>query len=170
MPMGMPARSLVAGLALSMLHAGAPRPAPTDEQQIRALEDRFAAAYRARDLDAVMRVYAPGSDLFVFDVSPPRQYVGSAAYRKDWQGFFEAYPGPIEFEVRDLSIVTDGTLAYSHSIQPVIATARDGSQLRLTSRVTDCYRKINGQWLITEEHLSVPVDLDSGRGDLSSKP
>ena len=47
-----------------------------DEQEIRALEDRFVAAVKAKDVEAVMKGYAPGAELFVFDVTPPRQYVG----------------------------------------------------------------------------------------------
>jgi hypothetical protein len=49
-------------------------------------------------------------------------------------------------------------------------TAKDGSKFNLTVRVTDCYRKLNGQWLITQEHVSVPVDLNTGKPDLASKP
>ena len=52
----------------------------------------------------------------------------------------------------------------------VITTAKDGSKFSLIVRVTDCYRKINGRWLITQEHVSVPVDLESGKPDLLSKP
>ena len=39
-----------------------------------------------------------------------------------------------------------------------------------TARVTDGYRKINGKWLITLEHVSVPVDLETGKADINSKP
>jgi len=142
-----------------------------DKQEIRALEDRFAAAVRAKDVDSIMKNYAPGAQLFVFDASPPRQYVGSDAYRKDWQGLFTAFPGPVDkFEVQDLSIESDGTLAYSHSIQPIVATAKNGSKFSFTARVTDGYRKINGKWLITLEYVSVPVDLETGKADLASKP
>jgi ketosteroid isomerase-like protein len=142
-----------------------------DEQEIRALEDRFAAAVRAKDVDSIMKNYIPGGELFVFDVIPPRQYVGFDAYKKDWQGFLAAFPGPVDkFEVQDLSIETDGKLAYSHSIQPLVVTSKDGSKFSLTVRVTDGYRKINGKWLITQEHVSVPVDLETGKADLTSKP
>jgi len=159
-------------MLVAPLSAGAQRShQPSDEEQIRALEARFAAGYRARDLTAIMSVYAPGAELFVFDASPPRQYVGFDAYKKDWQGFFEAYPGPIDsFEVQDLAVESSGTVAFSHSVQHVIATAKDGSKLNLTTRVTDGYRKIHGQWLITVEHVSIPVDLDTGKGDFASKP
>jgi len=163
---------IIAGLMVVGLYV-APRAvsANKDEQEIRALEDRFAAAFRAKDVDAIMKGYAPGAELFVFDVTPPRQHVGFDDYKKDWQDFFSAFPGPVDkFEVQDLSIVTDGKLAYSHSIQPAILTAKDGSKFSLTVRVTDCYRKVNGRWLITQEHLSVPVDLESGKPDLASKP
>jgi len=35
-----------------------------DEKQIRSLEERFAAAFRAKDVEAIMRAYTPGSLLF----------------------------------------------------------------------------------------------------------
>ncbi len=142
-----------------------------DEAQIRALEERYAAAFRAKDIDTIMKAYARGAELFVFDVTPPRQHVGFDDYKKDWQDLFAAFPGPVDkFEVQDLSIMTDGKLAYSHSVQPAIFTAKDGSKFSLTARVTDCYRKINGKWLITQEHVSVPVNLDTGNPDIMSRP
>jgi uncharacterized protein (TIGR02246 family) len=141
-----------------------------DEQAIRALEDQFAAAFRAKDTNAIMKVYVPGSDLFVFDVVPPRQYAGSDAYQEDWKKLFDALRGPVQFEIADLSITTDGKLAYSHSIQHVAGTNLDGSPMEMTVRVTDCYRKMNGKWLIAVEHISVPVDISTGKADLTSKP
>jgi hypothetical protein len=61
---------------------------------IRALGERFVAALKTKDLDAIMKVYAPDQTLVVFDVVPPRQYVGAAAYRKDWQTFLDSFEGP----------------------------------------------------------------------------
>ena len=139
-------------------------------EDIKALEDRFIAAVKAKDLDAIMKVYIPDQTLFVFDVEPPRQYVGAAAYRKDWQAFLDSFNGPIIFELTDLDITTDDNLAYSHSIQRVAGTDKQGKKLDLTVRVTDVYKKINGNWLVIHEHVSVPVDLDTGKPDLTSKP
>jgi len=155
--------------ALSMIALGSPAQAD-DRADIRALEERFVAAFKAKDPDAIMKVYAPGQTLLVFDVVPPRQYVGAAAYRKDWQTFFDSFDGPITVELTDLDIVTDRNLAYSHSIQHVAGTDKQGKKLDLTVRVTDVYNKAQGRWLVVHEHVSVPVDLDTGKPDLSSKP
>ncbi len=139
-----------------------------DEAQIRVLEGRFAAAVAARDLDGVMKTYAP--DVFVFDVVPPRQYVGAAAYRADWQGFLAGFVGPIRFEVNDLAVTTDGATGYGHSIQTMSGVDPKGVKMEMVVRVTDVYRKLNGAWVVVQEHVSVPVDLDSGKPDLASKP
>jgi len=141
--------------------------APAD---IRALEDRFVAALKAKDVDAIMKVYAPDQTLVVFDVVPPRQYVGAAAYRKDWQTFLDSFDGPIAVELTDLDAVADRNLAYSHSIQHVAGTDKHCKKLDLTVRVTDVYKKAHGRWQIIHEHVSVPVDLDTGKPDLGSKP
>jgi uncharacterized protein (TIGR02246 family) len=155
--------------ALSITAFGSPAQAD-DRADIRALEERFVAAFKAKDVDAIMKVYAPDQTLVVFDVVPPRQYVGAAAYRKDWQTLFDSLNGPITVELTDLDIVTDRNLAYSHSIQHVAGTDKQGKKLDLTVRVTDVYKKAQGRWLIIHEHVSVPVDLDTGKPDLSSKP
>ncbi len=140
------------------------------QSDIRALENSFIAAFKAKDLDAIMKVYVPDQSLFVFDVVPPRQYVGAAAYRKDWQEFLDGFNGPITVELSDLAVVSDHTLAYGHSIQRVAGTDKKGNKIDLTVRVTDVYKKIKGHWLIIHEHVSVPVDLDTGKPDLASKP
>ena len=155
--------------ALSIVAFGAPARADT-KADITALEDRFVAAFKTKDLDGIMKLYAPGQALVVFDVVPPRQYVGAAAYRKDWQAFLGSFNGPITVELTDLDVGADRNLAYSHSMQRVAGTDKQGKKLDLTVRVTDVYQKIRGRWLIIHEHVSVPVDLDSGKPDLSSKP
>jgi uncharacterized protein (TIGR02246 family) len=141
-----------------------------DEQDIRALEDKFAAAFNAKDVDAIMKLYPPGNELFVFDLATPRQYVGWDAYKKDWQSFFAGMSGAIHFDLQDLSVTSDGKIAYGHSIQHGTWTNPDGTPGEITVRVTDVYRKIDGKWLIVQEHLSVPIDMSTGKPDMMSKP
>jgi uncharacterized protein (TIGR02246 family) len=157
-------------VAVLCLAPAAGRARSADEAKIEALEARFASAFNAKDVDAIMNVYVPDDRLLVFDVVPPRQYRGAKAYRKDWEDFFAHFSGPLKFEISDVGIVASGNVAFSHSIQHVSGTSAKGEPIDLTVRVTDGYRKINGNWLIVLEHVSVPVDLDTGRPDLLSKP
>jgi len=159
--------ALLFGLALNVSPVQA---TPDDEASIKALEKRFVDAVNAKDVDAIMKVYVPDDSLLVFDVIPPRQYVGAKAYAKDWTDFFGFFKGPVKFELTDSSVTADGTIGYSHSIQRVSGTSIKDQPVDLVVRVTDVYRKINGNWLIVHEHVSVPVDLDTGKPDLSSKP
>ena len=150
------------------------KPADTrakDLADIRALEDRFMAAFKAKDVNTIMAVYVPDESLVVFDAIPPRQYNGAQAYRKDWESFLATFPGPIEADMSDLDVsVGGGDIAYGRSIQHGIGTMKNGKKLDFTVRVTDGYKKVNGQWLIAHEHVSVPVDLLTAKADLNSKP
>ena len=144
--------------------------AADDEAAIRALEDRFTAAFNAGDIDTMMKNYVPGKSLVVFDVVPPRQHLGAEAYRKAWTGFFAHFNGTPKIIITDLNITVDGNVGFSHSIQHVTGTDKKGRPVDRTVRVTDGYRKIGGDWLIALEHISVPVDLATGTPDLASKP
>ncbi|HTE28888.1 MAG TPA: nuclear transport factor 2 family protein [Chryseolinea sp.] len=141
-----------------------------DEAAIRALEDKFAAAFNAGDIDGMMKNYIADESLVVFDVVPPRQHLGADAYHDAWVGFFAHFTGTPKIAISDLGITVDGNLGFSHSIQHVTGIDKQGHAVDRTVRVTDGYRKIGGKWLIVLEHVSVPVDLKTGRPDLSSKP
>jgi uncharacterized protein (TIGR02246 family) len=162
----------LSGAALAAEAPAAPAAAaagPSDKAQIQALERGFAAAFNAKDTKKIMSYYTHDG-LFVFDVTPPRQYVGWAAYKKDWEDIFAAFPGPLTFKLSDLSVTVAGDVAYGHSIQDSNFTTKDGSKAELVARVTDVYRKIGGKWLIVQEHVSVPVDLETQKADVLSKP
>ena len=76
--------SMMLGTALLGL-AGAADTKTDDRAAIKALEEKFAAAISAKDIDRIMSFYVPDESLFVFDCIPPRQYVGAKAYRKDFR-------------------------------------------------------------------------------------
>jgi len=164
-------RTAVLASALFAGLSGAAMGAPvSDQAQIRALEDRFAAAFRAKDVDKIMSAYAPGQGLYVFDLVPPRAYASADAYRKDWTALLASFKGPVKVEISDLVIDTDGSVGWSHSAQHVSGLGADGAPVDMTVRVTDVYRKTAGRWRIVLEHVSVPVDLATGKPDMQSKP
>ncbi len=161
---------LAFGLSGAFAPLRAQSTAASDKAQIEALVQKFNDAFNARDLDALMSCYAPGKGLFVFDAVPPREYPSWDAYKRDWEELLSSFPGPVSTKSTELVITVIGTLAYSHGIQPTTLTRKDGSKFEAVARVTDVYRKINGKWLVVQEHVSFPVDLATGQADLLSKP
>ena len=141
----------------------------TEENQIKQLSDEWADALRSKDLDRMMKNYSP--DIRVFDISPPLQYVGAEAYRRKWEQMFKSIEGPIEYEVRDRVISASDGVAFVHCVNRIGmkakgAKADEGTWLR----VTVCFRKIDAQWMVTHEHVSVPFDVKNGKASIDLKP
>ena len=110
-------------------------PKGNDEDEIRTLEQNLVAAVKAKNSEKVMACYAPGEELFVFDVVPPRQYASHDAYKKDWKDVFAQLQGPMNIEISDLHVTANSSdLAFSRSIQHITGTFIDGKPLDLIVR------------------------------------
>ena len=140
----------------------------TDEAQIRALIDDRAQAVRDKKVNEAISSIAP--DILSFDVVNPFQQSGSDASKKRAEDWFSSFEGPISYEIRDLSITAANNVAFSHGLSHVSATRTDGEQLDMWWRTTLCFRKIDGKWMVTHEHNSVPFDVASGKASLDFKP
>lgn len=140
----------------------------TQETLIRRLTEDWAKALRARDLDGMMANYAP--DIQVFGIAPPLKYKGLEAHRKQWEQRFASLQGPIGYESRDLSISAADDMAFSHHLDRIIGTMKNGETMNSWVRVTVCYRKIDDEWKITHEHVSVPFDMETGKAALDLEP
>ena len=139
-----------------------------DIADIKALEERFTTAFRAKDVDAIMQFCVPDDSLVVFDVHPPREINGPQAYRKDWEDLFNQFSGPLEVDARDIDVTAGEDVAYVHYIHHVVGMMKGGKKADVTVRVTDCFKKVEGKWLIAHTHVSVPVDPRTGKANLES--
>src|SRR5262245_30548371 len=140
----------------------------TDEADIRQRIAKLTEAIRAMDLEGVMAIYAP--DVVSFDIVPPLQHVGAAAKRKNWVEAFAVYQRPLGYEIRDLTITVGDDVAFTHSLNRISGTLKNGNRADFWLRATTCLRKIDGEWLIAHDQVSVPLDLASGRALLNLEP
>jgi uncharacterized protein (TIGR02246 family) len=152
------------GAGLSMQRSRA----TNDETQIRQLLNNWARAFAAHDIKGIMSMYAP--DVVAFDFIPPLRYVGKDAYRKDYEEFLAQFDGPIEVEFRDLKVVAGESVGYAYTLEHISGTMKNGQKIDLWGRCTSGFRKINGKWLDTHDHCSVPADFDTGKAALELKP
>lgn len=140
----------------------------SNEAEIRQWLDRWVKAFRAHDVNAIMALYAPG--VAAYDLMPPLQYLGADAYRRNYEVLLAQYRGPIDIELRDLHIIASDGVAFAASLQRISGTLTYGQKSDVWVRVTTGFQKINGKWLGTHDHISVPADLASGKAMLYLKP
>jgi ketosteroid isomerase-like protein len=139
-----------------------------DEADIRRRIDGLGGALRNADLEAVMSIYT--TDVVSFDIEPPLQHVGADAKRKNWEHVFEVFEHP-RYEIRNLTITVGDDVAFGHSLNRLSGTLKDGSTTTgFWVRATTCFRKINGDWLIAHDQVSVPLDLATGEALVNLEP
>ena len=127
--------------------------------EIREVIEGKAALLRKGDATAILSHYAPR---FVeFSLAPPLRQPGDGrdpAALEAWMATFEAPPTR---EVTRLEITTDGDVAFATSLDSLTAVPRGTAEsFTLWFRVTLGLRRIDGRWLVTHEHESVPFEMD----------
>ena len=130
------------------------------QSEVRALLDSWSEAIRIKDIDQLMPLYAP--DIVYFDVVPPLQYTGSAAVRRNFLRWFDAWKSSIGVEIRDLHILASGEIAVAHMLHRTSGTLENGREVGYWVRATVCCQRADHRWVITHEHISLPVDVASG--------
>ena len=131
----------------------------SNETEIRNLITDLSEALHDKDAKRALSHYAPGS--VVFDLAPPLQHAGAGeSSEKGLDDWFATWQGPIGHETRDVSITTDGQIAYCHGFIRISGTKVGGERNEVWARQTTCLKKIDGAWKITHDHTSVPFYMD----------
>jgi ketosteroid isomerase-like protein len=136
--------------------------------EIRAVLDNWAAAIRAKDIDRLMSVYSPS--IVYFDVVPPLQVKGADAVRRNFLRWFDSWTSAIGQEIRDLSISESGDVAAAYMLIRASGTLKNGREVGYWVRASVCCQRSAKEWLITHEHVSLPVDFPSGSAAMDLVP
>jgi len=124
--------------------------------EVRALLDERVAACQVKDIDRLMGLYA--STIVYYDVVPPLQFVGAVEVRRNFLRWFDEYEGPIGLETHELDVATSSDVAFAHMLHLDSGKRRSHvPQGQVWIRSTVCCRRSGGSWLITHEHVSLPL-------------
>jgi uncharacterized protein (TIGR02246 family) len=126
-----------------------------DEVAIRDLIEAWAAAVRRKDIDAILQNHA--TDFVMFDVPPPFEIQGLEDYRRSWDLFFSWSSDPIPYDIHRLSVTAGSDVAFAVATMGCAEPGTDGKPAPLDFRLTIGLRKIDGKWIITHEHHSIPA-------------
>jgi uncharacterized protein (TIGR02246 family) len=126
---------------------------PENEQAIRDLIIRWAAAVHNGDLEVVLADHA--DDIVMFDVPPPEEGVrGIDAYRQTWPAFFEWQRSGASFEIVSLAVTAGEEVAFAWALlrcgMPKDLEETPINLLRLTIGL----RKEASRWIVAHEHHS----------------
>ena len=128
----------------------------SSESEVKALLDRWSEACRVKNIDRLMALYAP--DITYFDIVPPLQFKGIDAVRGNFLRWFESWASPIGMETRDLTIMVSEDVAVTHMLHQASGTMKNGQEVSYWVRATVCCKRLNHTWLITHEHISLPIN------------
>lgn len=138
------------------------------ESEVGALLDRRSEAMRMKDIDRLMSLYSP--DIVYFDLVPPLRYAGTTALRGRFLDWFDRWKSAIGQEIRDLNVLGSGDVAAAHMLIWASGALKDGREVGYWVRTTNGCQRSNDRWLITHEHVSLPVDMTSGRAAMDLAP
>ncbi len=138
-----------------------------DEAEIRQLIDELVESIRIADLEGLKACFA--ADIVSFDVGPPLQHVGAQAKLKNWEEAFAVLQPPLGYEIHHLTITVGEDVAFAHGINR-LSGIFNGKPVGPWVRWTAGLRKIDGNWLIAHDQVSVPVDHVSGTALLNLEP
>jgi ketosteroid isomerase-like protein len=138
------------------------------QSEVRALLDSRSEAVWVKDIDRLLSFYS--ADIVYFDIVPGLKYTGSAALRPRFLEWFDAFEGPIGQEIRDLNISASGDIAVAYMLIRASGTLKHGQEVGYWVRATTCFQRSNDGWLATHEHVSLPVDLESGSAAIDLVP
>jgi ketosteroid isomerase-like protein len=106
--------------------------------------------------------------LLVFDDAMPFEIRGVDDWRKTWTRVF-ASAKSFEVKISEFVVETSGDLGVAHGVVHIDYVG-DKGKLSETARLTEAYRRVDGNWLIFHEHLSIPIDPATGKGVFDAKP
>jgi ketosteroid isomerase-like protein len=129
------------------------------ERQIQEVIESKAATLKTGDVNTMLSYYAP--EVVEFSLAPPlRQshHPHDPGRMQSWLATFEAPPNR---EVTQLEITVGDDVAFATSIDSMSAVPKGMTEgFTLWFRVTLGLRRIDGRWLITHQHESVPFEMD----------
>jgi ketosteroid isomerase-like protein len=139
-----------------------------DEAKIRGQVDKIIEGLRAKDLEGLKQVYS--TDIVSFDVDSPLQDVGIEAKLKNWAKVFTLFES-VDYEIRDLTLTVGDEVAFGHAFGRLSGRLAGGPATSgMWVRVSYGFRKVDGTWWITHDQVSVPLDVQSGRGMTDLEP
>ncbi|UPK74160.1 SgcJ/EcaC family oxidoreductase [Nocardioidaceae bacterium SCSIO 66511] len=136
--------------------------------EVRAVQEQWSEQTAAKDLDGLMSAIA--DDVVSYEHETPLQYVGIDEVRSVCERGLEAGAGEVSFTVPDQTVVARGDLAVAWGLDRVAVNDAGGDTFEMWSRGTRVFRRNAGSWTMVHQHLSYPLDPQTGAARTDLRP
>ena len=124
-------------------------------REIEAAIEKFASAYKARQLQDLIGCFATDADVVLYGTGADEKRVGPEQVRvqveRDW-----AQTESIEMSFTWMLISAAGSVAWA-ALDGAFNILAGGQQMALPARVSLVLEKRGGKWLIVHAHFSTPA-------------
>jgi ketosteroid isomerase-like protein len=129
--------------------------------------DNYKQAVNERDSDKFLSAYS--TDVHIYDCWGKWESKGKAAWKENVVAWFQDLKEKEDVlivKIDDLVIEEDTNLGFVHcSVTFAAYKEESGDKLRhITNRFTFGLKRVDGSWLITHEHSSLPISMENGKG------
>jgi uncharacterized protein (TIGR02246 family) len=137
---------------------------PLESNPVTTLFENYTSAVLAKDVDAFLELYA--HDTLVFDSWGYWELAGVDAWRSMVQMWFESLDDKLcEARFTEVVATVRDDVAFAHAaVRYAEKTASGETVDSMMNRMTVTLEKRDGEWKITHEHTSMPLDMETGKG------
>lgn len=131
--------------------------ARTEETRIKALLEEWTDAVRRHDIPAILAHHDP--EIVMFDLPPPLQCKGIAAYEQTWDLMFRYHKPGGAFDIEELAVTAGEDVAFAAAIMRCVpeSSSNPADKNGFLFRLSVGLRKVEGDWRIVHEHHSIPA-------------
>ena len=132
------------------------------------LENYKTAVYE-KDVEKFLSMYAP--EVQIYDCWGDWESKGISSWKEniiEWFNGLSEDDVLLNVDINDIVVEEDSYLAFVHcAITYAAHHEESGEKLRqMTNRFTFGLKKVNESWVISHEHSSLPIDMETGKGIL----
>ncbi len=138
------------------------------ENQIIDRVRSWAATFETKDVDGMMTYYVDGQGFSAFDLMPPIEFRGGPMWRANWVSFFDAW-SELALEFAGEEVEANQDLSVYRAMVRLVGVMH-GQSVDMWVRQTNCFRLVDGEWLMFHDHVSVPTDFSTGQSLVGLSP
>jgi ketosteroid isomerase-like protein len=100
----------------------------------------------------------------------PLRYSGVAALREICQAGLDAATDAFRWDIPDLKIIIRGDIAVTWGLNRMRFEPAGNPASESWSRGTRIFQKLDGRWQMIHQHVSYPMDPESGKASTDLEP